>query len=68
MELLVLKSNDNYIRIKGNSFEFTNMDKASVYPLSEVKKVKDFFDKLQKDISDLTIRKIVITETEFIDY
>ena len=67
MELLVLKSKDKYIRIKGNSFEFTKMDKASVFPIKDVDKVKSIYTDLLVDISDLEIRKIVITETELVD-
>lgn len=67
MNLLVLKSKDRYIRIKDDSFEYTNMDKASVYPVADVEKVKYIYSKLISEISNLEIRKIVITETEFIE-
>lgn len=67
MDLLVLKSNEKYIRIKDDTFEYTNMDKASVFPVVDVEKVKGIYRKLLPEISDLEIRKIVITETKFIE-
>jgi hypothetical protein len=35
MELLVLKAGERYLRLTNEGFEYTGMNKASVYPISE---------------------------------
>jgi hypothetical protein len=63
MELLCLKSGaDTFLRITGDSFELTTVNKASVYPLVDLEKVKKLYDTFQKELGSLHIIKLTITE------
>lgn len=62
VELLAVKSGDLYCRFIENSFELCAMNKASVYPLRELKSVKEKLC-LVKDVHpDTLIIKMIITE------
>ena len=66
MELLILKSGKDYIRIKGNACILVQLDKASVFPLSELETVKQHVCSLKKnEFTDISIRKLVLTEEDF---
>lgn len=59
--LLVVKKNDKYLRFTETGFEVCQMNKASVYPLSEEHKVTELCRQL-KDIVGLKIMKLTIIE------
>lgn len=59
--LLVVKKDNKYIRFTENSFEFCQMNKASVYSLSEEQKVKELCSQF-KQLVGITIMKLTIIE------
>ena len=40
MELLIIKTDDDYIRVKDGSYEAVGLDKASVFPMAKLNQVK----------------------------
>lgn len=66
MELLVLKSGDSYLRIIADGYELVNMSKASVYPLMQEEKVKSICQSLKDELEGVVIRKLIITETDYV--
>jgi len=67
MELLVIKSNEGYLRFREEGFEFTGMSKASVYPMSSNKQVIKKYNALKGKLNGLIIKKLIITEENY-DY
>lgn len=65
-QLLIIKDNQGYIRITTDGIEHCEMNKASVFPVSQADEVKDKI----KNLSDLKnkdaqILLLTITEEEF---
>ncbi len=65
MELLCLKQNKQYLRIVEEGYELTDMNKASVYPISQTEKVQSLFRQFQNETAELKIVKLTITEEEY---
>ncbi|MCK5131278.1 MAG: hypothetical protein KAR40_03900 [Candidatus Sabulitectum sp.] len=65
MELLCIKHRHNYIRLLEEGYQLTDMNRASVYPLSEVEKVRTSFRTLGKELDTLKIVKLTILEEDF---
>jgi hypothetical protein len=65
MELLCLKSNNEYLRITGDAYQLTSMNKASVYPITEKDMVKTLYHKFRMESDDLHIVKLTINEEPF---
>ena len=66
MELLVLKSGEQYLRIIPEGYELVNMSKASVYPLIQEEKVRSIYHSLKDELQVLEIKKLIITEADFV--
>jgi len=66
MELLVFKDGEKYLRFTKSSFEYSDINKASVFPISDIKKVKKKFDKLQSELKELSVKKLIITELDYL--
>ncbi|HKK90881.1 MAG TPA: hypothetical protein VJ936_05750 [Desulfobacteraceae bacterium] len=65
MELLILKSGKSYIRVKEEHFLVVDLDKASVFPMDQIKKVLAFKDSLNREgFRDACIKKLVLTEED----
>ena len=65
-QLLLIKSNEQYIRAGSDWFEFVEMDKASVYPLDKTEKVLETAAWLKnKGVENPVIHLLTITEQEF---
>jgi len=65
MELLILKSGKSYIRVKEEQFLVVDLDKASVFPMDQIKKVLAFKDRLNREgFRDACIKKLVLTEED----
>ena len=65
MELLILKSDNNYIRIKEDQFYLVGLDKASVFPMDQMEKIKDYEIRLRlrdNEFPGIRIKKLVLTE------
>jgi len=65
MELLVLKSGEQYLRIIPEGYELVNMSKASVYPIAQAEQVNVLWQSYIEELAGLEIRKLVITETDY---
>lgn len=65
MELLCFKIGDKYLRIKDDEYEIVNLQKASVYPISDFIKVQSLCLKFKNTLTKLQIKKLIITEEDF---
>ena len=65
MELLILKSNTTYIRIKENQFLLVNLDKASVFPMDQINLVKEYKAQLKiQGFESVSIKKLILSEED----
>ncbi len=65
MELLIIKTQNQYIRIKDEDYHLVNMDKASVFPMKRYDEVQAHAQILmEKGYETVVIKKLVITEEE----
>ena len=63
MELLIIKSGNDYIRVKEEAYLLCGIDKASVYPLKKLSEVRRHVGVICKSgFRDVSIRKLVLTE------
>ncbi len=65
MELLTIKSDEQYLRFTAQGYELTNMSKASVYPLSQENKVVEFYNKYLSELNNLQVKKLIIIEEDY---
>lgn len=66
MILYALKSDQGYLRmIENDDFLLVGINKASVYPESELNRLKKIKEKLGKHFSELRIVKLTLEETDF---
>uniref|UniRef100_UPI003217396A hypothetical protein n=1 Tax=uncultured Draconibacterium sp. TaxID=1573823 RepID=UPI003217396A len=65
MELLVLKVGGEYIRVLADGHELVGLNKASVFPFADEEKVLGIYNDLKLSYTDVTIKKLVITETSY---
>ncbi|MCP4021718.1 MAG: hypothetical protein GY729_07740 [Desulfobacteraceae bacterium] len=66
MVLLLIKSGQDYIRIKDDEYLLSDMDKASVFPLNQINVVKSHVDQLNNlSFTDICVKKLVISEEDF---
>lgn len=64
MELLVIKSGNDYIRLKDGRATTAGLDKASVFPAAQLDQVKaQLADLRQNDFPDAAIYRLMLTET-----
>ncbi len=65
MELLCLKVNDRYLKIKDNCYEYVTLQNASVYPIHQLNEVKLLLIKFSNNLADIKIKKLIILEEDF---
>ena len=66
MELLILKTGKAYIRVKPDGFHVVGLDKASVFPMDQILKVREYEARLRElEFPDICIKKLVLTEQDF---
>ena len=65
MELLVFKMNDTYLRFTDSDYELSEMNKATVFQLSDKKKVMERLNKLRLELKNLSVKKLTITESDY---
>ncbi len=46
MELLIIKNKTEYVRVKGDTYRFVGLDKASVFPLEKIDLVQGHIQNL----------------------
>ncbi|MDY6905174.1 MAG: hypothetical protein SWH61_10855 [Thermodesulfobacteriota bacterium] len=62
-ELLIIKCKNSYIRVKDDTYTVCGLDKASVYPVTDMETVSRHCRQLKdKGFDDIRIRKLIITE------
>ncbi len=65
MELLILKSGIDYIRIKGEGPVMVQLDKASVFPMDQMDRVKAHeADLVALGFKNVSIKKLLLTEED----
>jgi len=68
MELLIIKSGENYVRVKTEKYSLCQLDKASVFPIDNLDEVKKHVKKLkEKDFPLIAIYRLTLTEEQFQD-
>lgn len=65
MELLVLKADNDYFKFLEDGFERCGMNKASVYPLAELAKVRELRQTVIHSGFAVKIKKLTILEEDF---
>jgi len=65
MELLIIKSDKNYIRFKNNNYLTVQLDKASVFPFDHMDIVQQHQTCLKKQgFKNISIKKLILTEED----
>lgn len=65
MELLIIKTGNDYIRIKDNVPLIVKLDKASVFPVDQLEKVKETASGIAASgFADVRIKKLILTEED----
>lgn len=65
-ELLIIRSDENYIRYKDGSYFPAPFDKASVFPVEKAETVLHHLDRARRaGFGNACIRKLVITEEDW---
>ena len=65
MELLIIKTKDRYLRVKGENFQAVGLDKASVYPMDQMDPVRKLAETAsQKGFGAVCVKKLVLTEED----
>jgi len=66
MELLIIKSADRYIRVKDGGYFLTGLDKASVFPMTELAKVREHIGAAESaGYAGISLKKLILTEEDF---
>lgn len=66
MELLILKTDDGYIRVKNGKYTLSSLDKASVFPMHKLPMVKEHRSKLiSSSFKRPRIKQLILTEQPF---
>lgn len=65
MELLILKSGSEYIRCKDKDYLPVKLDKASVFPMDQMERVRQHQTRLnEKGFQTVRIKKLILTEKD----
>ena len=63
MELLIIKSGEDYVRVKTENYNLCRLDKASVFPIDNLDEVKKHVKKLKEnDFPLISIYKLKLIE------
>jgi hypothetical protein len=66
MELLVIKSGENYIRVKTDHYRPCQLVKASVFPMDKLDVVKNHVKRIRaKGFRHISISRLTLSETPF---
>ena len=65
MELLIIKSGQEYIRIKSKEDLLVPLDKASVFPTGQIERVNQHVTRLKKEgFGTVCIKRLILTEKD----
>lgn len=63
MELLIIRSGKDYVRVKGGDYILCNLDQASVFPMDKLDVVKDHLGILRKrNFASVSVNRLIISE------
>jgi len=66
MELLLIKSGKDYIRIKENRYIASSLEKASVFPFDQIESVKQHMKHLEKlNFENVSVKKLILKEEDY---
>jgi len=66
MELLIIRSADQYIRVKDGEYLRVGLDKASVFPLEQLDAVRHHAEAARAaGWDEIHLKKLVLTEEDF---
>lgn len=66
MELLIIRSANQYIRVKNGEYLRVSLDKASVFPLQNLDVVHQHVEAAKAaGLSEIHLKKLVLTEKDF---
>ncbi len=66
MELLIIKSGNDYIRVKAENYILCRLDKASVFPMDKLEEVKNHARMLRKKgFHRISISRLRLSEEPF---
>jgi hypothetical protein len=66
MELLVIKSGEDYIRVKTDHYLPCQLDKASVFPMDKLEAVKHHVELIRaKGFQRISISRLMLSEAPF---
>ncbi len=65
MELLIVKTGSDYIRVKDDNYFIVKLDKASVFPFEKLDLVKNYKSSLKSQgFKNICIKKLILTEED----
>ncbi len=65
MELLLIKTGKDYIRVKSDNYLIVKLDKASVFPLKKIDLVNEHESSLKsRGFKNICIKKLILTEKD----
>jgi hypothetical protein len=66
MELLIMKSKTEYVRVKEDAYLLVGLDKASVFPLEKIETVRGHIKNLQvQGYKHVSIYRLKLTEEPY---
>lgn len=65
MDLLIIKTGDRYLKTSTGEFKIVNLDKASVFPMDHLDRVRDLECRAKEQgFQDICIKKLVLSEED----
>ena len=66
MKLIIIKSGEDYIRVKNERFYLVRLDKASVFPVDQLELVRRYQENLVREgFKTISLKALIISEEEF---
>ncbi|MBT4286026.1 MAG: hypothetical protein HOD92_01720 [Deltaproteobacteria bacterium] len=66
IDLLIIKTGEQYIRFKNNAYFPCQLDKATVFPMEQLETVKNHLRKLENgNFKQVSVRKLILSEEAF---
>ena len=68
MELLIIKSGKDYVRVKEGDYILCNLNQASVFPMDKLDLIKDHLKRLRnRNFASVSVNRLIISEEPFND-
>lgn len=65
MDLLIIKTGEAYLKTSTDKFEAVKLDKASVFPMAQLDRVRELVSRAEaRGFADLCIKKLVLREED----